>query len=152
MPEYEILYLISITLEPEEIKNIKQKVADIITKNDGVIIGEEELGKKKLAFAIKHARNAYYVLTAFKSEPDIVAKINHQLKLMPELIRHRLVHKKNIKLPTTADKTAPTPFKPSTQHRTTQHPATTQEKNKDTAVDIHELDRKIDELLAEHNV
>jgi len=158
--EYEILYFLSITLGPEEIKTIQKKIADIITKHEGVIIKEEDLGKKRLAFTIKRARHGYYLITVFKSNPNKVKTIDEEIKLLPEVKRHRLTLKQNIKAPIArslemADGSVKEEKNLSEKKPEPKKEKTTVEeieKKKVDKVDIQELDKKIDELLSEDDI
>jgi len=160
--EYEILYFISVTLEEDEIKNIKTKINDIITKHQGTIIKEDNLGKHKLAYVIKRARHGYFLLVNFTAPANEITNINHELKLMPEILRYKLaIKQKN----TTA--AAQSKLKPETGKGT--NPILEEQKNlapekkinkseesnnkeRNEKVDTQELDRKIDELLADDNI
>lgn len=147
--KYETLYILPITLETEEVKAVMKKVNDIITKHDGSIIKEENLGKRKLAYMLKRARHGSYALTVFSAPIDQANKINRELELMPEILRHQLSIKEDIKKPridlskiiSSDDKTTK-PLKDTTKD----------DKFKDEKVDTQELDRKLDELLTEHDV
>lgn len=164
--EYELFYFTSVALEPEAIKNIKTKISEIITKHQGVVVKEEEIGKKKLAYMIKHTRHGYYVLNTFKVNPAKTNVINQEIELMPEILRHKIVTKEYIK---------PIIFKENSVESKTKKIVTDEKSKKTTPVippeaapkeetpidnkapatkkvDIAELDRKIDELLSEHDV
>ena len=145
--EYEILYFVSIALNPDELKSIKKKVNDIVTKYNGLILKEEEVGKHKLAYMVKRARHGYYLLTLFSADPSQISKINHEIQLLPEILRHSLSVKEDIKKPRiTLDKTAFPEEKPLKK-------VDKQEEDKKMEkVDIQELDRKIDELLGEPDI
>jgi small subunit ribosomal protein S6 len=148
--EYELFYFLPITLTPEEITVIKEKIGEIVAKYQGQIIKDEEYGKKKLAYQIKRIRHGHYILTILSLEPSTVAKVSHEIKLLPEIIRHRLVTKENIPLPR--------PESPSQvsleekQPETPEKPEFKTEKILGDKVDISELDRKINELLSDDNL
>lgn len=89
--EYEILYFTSITLNPEEIANVKKQVNNIITENNGTVIKEDELGKKKLSYMIKHTRHGYFILTIFSSAPKNIEQIKKGIKLISKILRYRLI-------------------------------------------------------------
>ena len=151
--EYEILYFLSIALNDEEIKNIKHKLNQIIIDYKGAIIKEEDIGKKKLAYMIKNARHGYYILTIFSANPKVVSKIDHQIKLMPEILRHQLGIKENIKkLSPESSKTTVDEQKIDVKTKLSKDKAKDKEKRPIGKVDIRELDRKIDELLGEENI
>ena len=155
--EYEVLYFLPISVSTEEVEAVKQKISQFITKNDGLIIKEEDLGKKKLSYMIKRARHGYYLLTIFKIDPAAVQKIDHEITLMPEILRHRLALKQAIKRistrsgldqelrkPVLIDKKPPTDSKKDIDQASPPKP--------ESKVDIEELDRTIDQLLEEHNI
>jgi len=148
LKEYEILYLLSVTLSPDEIQAIKGKINDLIAKAGGIIIKEDELGKRKLAYMIKHARHGNYLLTIFKAPAAEINSINHELELMPEILRHKLVVKEDIK--TARVKETMEYKKPSIKPEDKDRPKPKTEK--EIKVDIEELDKKIDELLSEDDI
>lgn len=146
--EYEVFYFLPIAFTPEEVSSTREKMATIISKYEGVITKEEDLGKKKLSFPIKGARHGYYFLTQFSAQAGMVGSIDREIKLMPEIIRHRLVIKEEYKLPHVATGAY------ATSEKTEELPPVVQKneepKEVETGkVDIQELDRKIDELLLE---
>ena len=146
---YEILYFLPVTLSSDEIKSINHKVNEIITKHQGRILKEEDIGKHKLAYMIKNARHGHYILIVFSAQLDQVSKINHHLQLMPEILRHQLSIKQDIKKVQVDLKKITRPEDKPVK------PLQAKPEEKDTPaekVDIHELDRKIDELLTEHDV
>lgn len=152
LKEYEILYFLPITLSPDETQAIKQKVNGIITKHTGVIIKEEEIGKKKLAYMIKHARHGYYIFIVFKSPPSVINDINHEIKLMPEILRHKLILKESIKNIETEKKVRDIDKPSATELEKKQKQKKKKEIREETSVDVKELDKKIDELLAEDKI
>jgi len=148
LKEYEILYLLSVTLNPDEIQAIKGKINELIAKADGIIIKEDDLGKRKLAYMIKRARHGHYLLTIFKAPAAEINSINHELELMPEILRHKLVVKKDIK--TMGAKETMEYKKPSIKPEDKERPKPKAEK--EIKVDIEKLDKKIDELLSEDDI
>ena len=146
--EYEIFYFLPITFTPEEVSSVREKISAIIEKFGGTITKEEDLGKKKLTFTIKGARHGYYFLLHFTCPPQGAAKVDQEIKLMPEIIRHRLVIKKDYKMPhvsnayqATEKSEATPPLPPSVE---------TKKEVETGKVDMQELDRKIDELLLDN--
>ncbi len=156
--EYEILYFISVTLEDDEIKNIKNKVNDILTKHQGVITKEDNVGKHKLAYVIKRARHGYFLLTNFTAPASEISKINHELKLMPEILRYKLTIKQKNTTAAAQSKLKPetgkstNPILEEQKNLAPEKKESKEKKSTDEKVDTQELDRKIDELLADDNI
>ena len=148
--EYEIFYFLPIAFTPEEVASTREKMAAIINRYAGKITKEEDLGKKKLSFAIKGARHGYYFLTQFIAEAKQVGQVDREIKLLPEIIRHRLVIKEEYKLPHVSTGSHATAEKNEELSPTIKKIDEPKEKTEETGkVDMHELDRKIDELLLE---
>ena len=154
---YEMLYFLTITLSDEEIKTLKDKIHKLFEKQQATIIKEEDLGKRKLAYMIKRARHGYYFLIKFTAPPTAIRELNHQLELMPEIIRHRITIKQKNTMAPIKIKTTQTDSNNITSANTKNFP-TPAENDKKTKlasqeqekVDSQELNRKIDELLSEN--
>lgn len=96
--DYELLYVIPNKYTDEEVPAITQKV-DGLLKSAGLNLTKtENLGKRKLAYKIKQYNHGYYVLSEFKGASDVVTKIDPQLGLMPEVLRHSINHKVDVGL------------------------------------------------------
>ena len=148
--EYEIFYFTSIALNPEEIANIKQQVIDAVAKCGGVIIATEDMGKKKLSYAIKQTRHGYFMHIAFKAEPSAVSSIKKAIGLIAEVLRFRLDIKKKVDIMTERpEEQAETKPKAKTKVKAADALITAPKPEK---VNLKELDLKIDELLSDTNI
>lgn len=146
--EYELFYFLPIAYTPEEVTSTREKIAALINKYGGTLSKEEDLGKKKLSFSIKGARHGYYFLAHFTSSTKQISQIDREIKLMPEIIRHRLVIKEDYKLPHVTAPSYSTEEKIDTASSAPTIPP--EPKEIETGkVDMQELNRKIDELLLE---
>ena len=90
MKNYELTVLVHPDLEmnPEPAIN---KIKDLIAKNGGTIIKEENDGKKRLAYAIKGQDFAVYYYYELELPADAPAKIESTLNITDEVLRHLLV-------------------------------------------------------------
>lgn len=93
LPHYELLYLISNKFSEIEVKPIMEKVNSLITQNQGKITESQELGKKRLAYAIAGFRFGYYNLVEFDMPGVNLAKVDHSLRMMTEILRQQIVIK-----------------------------------------------------------
>ena len=79
---YELLYIIPLKYTDEENTKITEEVEDIIKKYKGEITKTSILGKRKLAYEIKHVHNGYYVATHFNMlEGKGLIGLNKELNL-----------------------------------------------------------------------
>lgn len=90
-PHYELLYLISNQFSEDELKPIIEKVEKLINDNEGAITLRQSIGKKRLAYKIKQFRHGYYELVEFSAPTTALPKINDQLRLASDILRHQIV-------------------------------------------------------------
>jgi len=93
---YELLYMIPMSYTAEELKPIVEKVASLIKENEGTITKDDNLGKQKLSYTIKHNSHAYYLLYEFDLPKANLQKLNRALGLSHEVLRF-IIAKKKIK-------------------------------------------------------
>jgi len=147
MKKYEILFFVPVTMESEKIEQTQKQVKDAITKHEGKIISEEDFGKKKLSYTVKHTRHGYFVLIVFEADKNKIDAIKKELNLITEVVRYRLVAKEKVDvLPQPVERKekeeAPAAPKPEPEPKK-------EEIKIDEKVDLKELDLKIDELLSD---
>ncbi len=88
---YELLYIISATFTDEEAGEIETRVAGLITKVGATAEATTRLGKLRFAYPIKDQRHGYYVQVMISAEPAAVAKLDMQLRITPEVLRHLIL-------------------------------------------------------------
>ncbi len=87
MNYYELLYIVQPTLSEEELKNITDGIAEIITKSGGEILKNEIWQKKNLAYPIKKYKQGYYVLVHFKAQPNLPKKLEEKMRIKEDILR-----------------------------------------------------------------
>jgi small subunit ribosomal protein S6 len=151
---YEILYIISGQNTDDDAEKIKEKATAAFAKAQAEVTRNENLGKLKLAYPIKHVRHGFYILVEFKAEPGAVKAIERELGLMPEILRYQSVRlsdspngeeeKKEIKMIS---------YEAPEREEDRQPKSRGEEKKKVPAkkpakkVNLEELDKKLDEIL-----
>jgi small subunit ribosomal protein S6 len=91
---YEILYILPISLTPEETTPFVEKIAAYIKDNGGEITKDDNLGKQKFAYPIKTLTHGYYFLYEFDLPKAQLSKLNRSIQLMPEVVRYLIVKKR----------------------------------------------------------
>jgi small subunit ribosomal protein S6 len=96
MPEttasrYELLYIIPSSLTDDEVSAAEAKVASILEKYGAKTEATLRLGKLKIAYVIKNERHGHYVLVHFTAEHPQLAKIEENLRITNEVLRHLIV-------------------------------------------------------------
>jgi len=139
---YELIYLISNKYSENELEPIKNNVVKLIRDNGGEITYQEDWGKRKLAYPIKHFFHAYYELLEFDFPSENLKKVDKDLRLSEEIIRYLIIRKKmkteaEIKQEKRiAEKIAQKKIKEEKE-----------EKDEKKKVSMEELDEKLDKIL-----
>ena len=68
MNKYELAVVLSAKLEDEERAAALEKVQGYITRFGGTVTGVDDWGKKRLAYEIQKAKEAFYYFIKFESE------------------------------------------------------------------------------------
>lgn len=140
---YELLYLIPTTVSEDDLPQVTGKVAKLITTHGGTISANELWLKRKLSYPIKSFQHAYYWRILYQIQPTVNVKINHDLRLQPEVIRFIMTEpvapppprESRQKAPIRLEKQVVPSFKKPTVTK------------KEEKVSLEELDRKLDEIL-----
>jgi len=151
LQRYELVYLISNKFSEDELEPITSSVLKLIKDNKGIIITEEDWGKKKLAYPIEKFFNAYYRLVEFDLEGEKLGKLDKHLRLSDEIIRHLIV-KKHVK--TKEEIKQEEKIAKKIAQRQEKKEVEQEEKKEETKKDkgkasMEELDQKLDKILDE---
>ncbi len=157
---YEILFIIPNKFTDDEAKTVAEKVGKLISENGGQITLTEYWGKKKLAYEIKHNAYGYYGLFEFDLEGNLLAKVDQNLRLSADVLRHQIIVKKaksaedlareqviRVKIDSKkAEKEKKQEEKDKKASTSTVTP-TSAPKAKDKRVDLKDLDEKLEGIL-----
>lgn len=91
MTDYEVTYILRPSLEESEVEERSNTIAEIVKNQGGEVAGVERLGKKRLAYEIKDAREGHYVVMQFKSQAAVSKELERQLKLHEDVLRELIV-------------------------------------------------------------
>lgn len=85
---YELLYIIPATVVETEVGDVETKISNLITKYGATVELTKRLGKLHLAYQINKQRYGYYVAVVFTCEQGSVAKIEENLRISNDILRH----------------------------------------------------------------
>lgn len=91
MTRYELLYIIPSTLTDDEVGGVETKVSAVLTKYGAQVESTKRLGKFRLAYPIDRQRHGHYVLVIFAAETSSLAKIEENLRIVTDVLRHLTV-------------------------------------------------------------
>ncbi len=144
MKQYELLYALPGELTDAELKGVRDRIDGLLSAAGATIKLNEYAGKVKLAYPVGAHRYGHYVLVRFSAEPAQITKIDADLRLGNEAIRHLIVNADEVMLTTVNlfarpdEERAPEPVAPVMAAPIAA-----------TALSQEDIDKKIDELLTE---
>ena len=104
---YDLMLMLDPTAPEERQEEIAREVRSMI-ESGGSLVGAHDWGTRRLAYEIDHRREAGYHLFQFESEPPLLERIDHSLKIMDGVLRFRTIRlKPGSPPPPTPDREAP---------------------------------------------
>ena len=92
MNRYELTYIIDATLEDTARKELIEKVSALIAANGGEVEKVDETwGKRRLAYAIDHKNEGYYVLVTMSAPGEAVKELERNLRINDSILRYLTV-------------------------------------------------------------
>jgi len=91
MPDYELVLVISPTLEDEAVQTQVEAVTQRVTQLGGQVVKAEMWGRKSLAYPIQKFHEGHYVLFNLQMPASSVAELDRDLRISEPVIRHLIV-------------------------------------------------------------
>ena len=155
LPFYELTYIIPGNLSEDEHPKVQEKVNSLLKQVEAQITSTEDLGKKKLAYPIKHLRHGFYKTLTFYLEPTKLKEIENELKLEANILRFLVIrsHEKTEAEIAAEEKAKTSRVKDKIAEKTKEAKAEEkvkkEVKTEKKKVSLEDLDKKLDELLEE---
>ncbi|MEK7122453.1 MAG: 30S ribosomal protein S6 [Patescibacteria group bacterium] len=99
MNHYELLAIVDGRIADTELDGFRATLEETLKKHVSQIHYMHNLGRRKLAYPIKHQGHGTYLLCEFDAEGDAVKKIERSLSLTTELLRHCIERRKTVGQP-----------------------------------------------------
>lgn len=93
MNKYELLFIVSSSVNEEQREEIIKKITSLIEAKEGVIEGIDKLGMKKFAYAINFKTEGFYVLINFSAKPEVINELNNAMNITDNIVRQMFVKK-----------------------------------------------------------
>ena len=92
MRHYEIVFLIHPD-QSEKVQEIIERYKEIIAKADGAVHRLEDWGRKPLAYPIKNAYKAHYVIMNIECDNQTLIEIENNFRYSDAIIRNLVIKK-----------------------------------------------------------
>ena len=84
---YETILIVRPTLNDQEIADLIENYRGILVREGAEIHHQADLGKKKLAYTIRHFQNGHYALYRYRAPAAAVRELERSLKINEDLLR-----------------------------------------------------------------
>jgi len=149
---YDLTLIIPATAAENEHPEIVGEIKALLEKNDATNLQTQDLGRKKLAYAIKNLRHGFYFSFEFNLLPEKLPILDLALKLHKNVLRHLIIKKKikSAKDAAREEKIRTGKLKQEhIKHETEEKEKREQVKAAKPKISLEDLDKKLDELLDE---
>lgn len=92
MNKYEAMYIISPTVDEEQVKALVEKFNELISEH-GEIEKVEEWGRKKLAYEVQDQKEGYYVLVYFTANPEFPTELERNFKINENILKYLILNR-----------------------------------------------------------
>lgn len=85
--KYEVLYIVAAGQEESFYAETAEKYSQLVTDLGGTVENVDKWGIKKLAYAINHKTEGYYVVMTYTADGTVPAEMERQMRLNDKIIR-----------------------------------------------------------------
>ena len=89
--DYELTLVLRPQLEEESIASTVEKVKGWIEGEGGTVVRVDHWGRRRLAYLIRKEREGFYVFVLAQLDPAQVVRIERNIKLSEDILRHLFV-------------------------------------------------------------
>lgn len=91
MRRYEMMLIVSDTLDEDDALAVFDKAKDVLSEQGGEVVDENWWGKRKFAYEIDKRTHGFYGVLDIQAEYDAVVELERQLKLRDEVVRFKTI-------------------------------------------------------------
>ncbi len=91
MRRYELMVIITDTIEEEEAKQVFDHAKEVLAKQGGTLVDEAWWGRRRFAYEINKRDHGYYGVLDMQASTDAIAEVERQLKISDHVVRFKTV-------------------------------------------------------------
>ncbi len=91
MRRYELMVIITDTLEEEAAQEVFGRAKEVLAKQGGSLLDEAWWGRRRLAYEINKRDHGYYGVLDFHASTEAVHEVERQLKISDHVVRFKTV-------------------------------------------------------------
>jgi small subunit ribosomal protein S6 len=93
MRRYESVWVMNGDLPDEDVKATVDKFTRILAGQEGILVGVEEWGRRKLAYKVQGTSRGFYVLVDYAGTPATVKELERNYRIDDRIIRSHTTKK-----------------------------------------------------------
>ena len=93
MRDYELTLILKPDLNEDGLTGATDRVGGWVTANGGEVVSVSNVGRKRLAYQVKHFRDGSYVVMQIRTRPDSLCEVERSLKLYDDVLRHMFIRR-----------------------------------------------------------
>src|SRR5438067_8974421 len=90
-PIYDLMLLLSTDAADDQRAKILNDVESAISNAGGTVERDDDWGRRRMAYQIRHQPEAEYRLLQFKAPPALIDELSHTLRITDGVLRHRVI-------------------------------------------------------------
>ncbi len=91
MRRYELMVIITDTLEEEDAKQVFERAKSVLADQGGTVLDEAWWGRRRFAYEINKRDHGYYAVLDLQATAEAVAEVERQLKISDHVVRFKTV-------------------------------------------------------------
>ncbi|MEA2048043.1 MAG: 30S ribosomal protein S6 [Campylobacterota bacterium] len=84
---YETLFVVKPTLTEEETATQIAKIKEVLAKEGAQLLAANDMGMRKLAYAVEKHNRGYYTVLFYKGEGTVIQELERNLKINEDVIK-----------------------------------------------------------------
>jgi small subunit ribosomal protein S6 len=89
--QYELVYIIPPDSTEQQVAEVHDQVAAVVSRLSGTIERTDNWGRRKLAYEIGPHKEGVYVLEVINGSGELMKEIDRRLKVLDQVVRHLIV-------------------------------------------------------------
>ena len=89
--QYELVYILPPDSTEQQVAEIHDQIAAVVSRLNGQIEKTETWGRRKLAYEIGPLKEGFYVLEVINGSGELMKELDRRLKVFDQVIRHLVV-------------------------------------------------------------
>ncbi len=89
--QYELVYILHPDSTEQQVAELHEQIAAVVTRMNGQIEKTENWGRRKLAYEIGPLKEGFYVLDVINGSGELMKELDRRLKVLDQVIRHLVV-------------------------------------------------------------